>query len=154
MYTAPGAYSNMLLEQSAFPTWSWSIFDLENFFRLLMVKDRKSRPKSPKSWLNCLSLFTPTEIDSNRKQQVRELSVNQQVLKVIPNKMDAHFISLREWMWCHCLIYVRHDKDARAIVSSRDNTHLTTKRCNWKDDAHVEEALRRHVHSQSGVKIS
>ena len=30
---------NMLLEQSAFQIWSWSIFDLENSFRLLMVRD-------------------------------------------------------------------------------------------------------------------
>ena len=41
---APGPYlksillkehiANMLLEQCAFQIWSWSIFDLENFFRL------------------------------------------------------------------------------------------------------------------------
>ena len=76
MYTAPGAcllyapgagcFSNMLLERYAFQIWSWSIFDLENSFRLLMIQnhkvlmfqdhmvqdhiilDHKSRPKSPK----------------------------------------------------------------------------------------------------------
>ena len=39
----------MLLEQCAFQMWSWSIFDSENSFRLLMVQDHKSRPKFPKS---------------------------------------------------------------------------------------------------------
>ena len=49
---APGPYlknimlqehiANMLLEQCAFQIWSWSIFDLENSFILLMVLDHKS----------------------------------------------------------------------------------------------------------------
>ena len=52
---APGPYlkstlqehiANMLLEQYAFQIWSWSIFNLENSFRLLMVQDHKSRSKS------------------------------------------------------------------------------------------------------------
>ena len=30
--------ANMRLEQCAFQIWSWSIFDLENYFRLLMVQ--------------------------------------------------------------------------------------------------------------------
>ena len=51
--------ANMLMEQCAFQIWSWSIFDLENSFRLLMVQDHmdhKLRPKSPKSveiWYLC-----------------------------------------------------------------------------------------------------
>ena len=67
----------MFLEQCAFQIWSWSIFDLQNSFRLWMVQDHKvlkkllmvqdhmvlnhlSRPKSPRA-LHGSSCWAPPE---------------------------------------------------------------------------------------------
>ena len=76
MHTAPGVCLLYALEQYAFQMWSWSICNLENSWRLLMVQDHKVlmiqdhmvmvlnhklRPKSPKRllYLNSCGSYCP-----------------------------------------------------------------------------------------------
>ena len=44
------------------------------------------------------------------------------------HQLPVYFIPLWEWTWCHCLFYVRQDRNARPDVSLQENTCATTKK--------------------------